>query len=566
MNELELEDAIIEISGENDYSAGGVLDLATWLNHCNGLESASTKALFLEEARLTPSIVTRSEVELFSISQPRFAIRVYLKDLGFVNCRRLRTFFKALETIKVGTDGGPKNSPSTLSGEFDTHISRYQSSIADSLLRPPLRLRKRNFYFVNTDSIALLKTYGEYSNIPTVIDDFRLRNETLIPFVRSFELTGGLCAQAVLFMATLSMINYSNRAVGIGEITAYAHGIDSPYIPLEGLKTIEMKRYCEVVGLRLSEQTVSRQGVFSRFQGDSDSPQESNSNNLDEAERITLHRAIVSYIRSDIPVLLPVDYRKFTRPRRGQDASVFEKNGLIVRSSQKNDAHHLVLIIGHSPSLAPNATRNQHIDEDLFAFNDPASYPYLIMSLSELSDMGCEIDKTELNGVVKPITPKPVTINLLQQMSDDSDGRLATDVGLIEIAALFHALFDPFGGPQQTKLIDVSIYFYLIDLQRFFPRDFPSYRGCLEDIWKAITGMLTDLDHRWVWCETIGCELWIWSASAPPPAGPIPTDPMKFCSWIESKSLLHGVILVDSGSNKVTVTASATILGRIRNG
>ena len=63
-------------------------DLGTWVF------GKTTSLKELDKFRIAPSIITRCEAEIFNLSMPRFAIKVYLdkQKHSFVNVRRLSTF------------------------------------------------------------------------------------------------------------------------------------------------------------------------------------------------------------------------------------------------------------------------------------------------------------------------------------------------------------------------------------------------------------------------------------------------------------------------------------------
>lgn len=47
--------------------------------------------------RLAPSLIARSECELFAVSAPRFAVRVRFKDGSFANLRRIKFLLETVE-------------------------------------------------------------------------------------------------------------------------------------------------------------------------------------------------------------------------------------------------------------------------------------------------------------------------------------------------------------------------------------------------------------------------------------------------------------------------------------
>jgi len=154
--------------------------------------------------RPAPSIVARSECELFTISYPRFAERVYLPEPcspGFVNLRRLERFASMLEA-----------SYPTLASTVAESIKR-GSTVADCLLPPPQRFAKE-YEFLQVDLSA---AYGEYDRFAAV------------PFLQHLRYTGGMCVQACAFMASALFANdlssdIVHKVFGLAELTCNGPG------------------------------------------------------------------------------------------------------------------------------------------------------------------------------------------------------------------------------------------------------------------------------------------------------------------------------------------------------
>ena len=198
-----------------EYGFREVVQLAEWLMTTD-LDDTQDREFV---CRYAPSIITRGESEVFGLSDPRFAIRLYLEsedgegEMSVLNLRRIermrganpdwgkrskrmRTFSKhKLEELPT-----PKRRPRDL-------LAR-ASRIGDCLLQLPKRHR------LDSDSWRVLQ-----------VDLGREYGETLeegkflgTPYLKHIPLTGGgLCAQANCFhgdSVALSLRKRHSRVVG----------------------------------------------------------------------------------------------------------------------------------------------------------------------------------------------------------------------------------------------------------------------------------------------------------------------------------------------------------------
>jgi hypothetical protein len=243
MNHMSLLDAAQEI---ND---GDLLKIPAFLGQ-----------RLMQKARVAQSVIIRSEGILFGTSIPRFAIRVYLEGGGFINCRRLNTFVENSH-YDGNTEWGNRYQAGTIAEEQRNQdldgtqlehktlaeVLEGQSCIGDSLLCEPQRLKKDHFSYIDISAARLFDSYGESRSLVTNDGPF-------IPYIRSVNLGGGLCAQAVCFMATAALANHASKVCGVAEITALAHEDNCLELSLGGLTPEKMQNYFSRVNLRLSEQ------------------------------------------------------------------------------------------------------------------------------------------------------------------------------------------------------------------------------------------------------------------------------------------------------------------------
>ena len=98
-----------------------------------------------------------------------------------------------------------------------------QSCIADCLLPPPAHLSTGQYTFLQT---KLGTAYGECD---------KQHDFNAIPYVKNIDLGGGVCAQAVSYMATALLHEHATRVYGLADISALAHDPACQEICISGL-------------------------------------------------------------------------------------------------------------------------------------------------------------------------------------------------------------------------------------------------------------------------------------------------------------------------------------------
>ncbi|MDO8997972.1 MAG: hypothetical protein Q7U77_15230, partial [Sediminibacterium sp.] len=288
---------------------------------------------------------------------------------GFINARRLKTFIENAHwdnTQEWGERYSDFNlSPfrrnkdladSTLANRPINDILTGHSCIADSLLLEPRRLERFKFAYLDGPDSRLRQFYGE--------ENLSVGEKSLTPYVKSIGLGGGLCAQAVAFMATAAMTEYAKQVCGLAEITAYASDPNCVELSLAGLTPPKLQRFFARVGLNMTIQ----------------SPGLSPKGKLEMADRRRLSLAIKSYLQSGMPVILPTDQRKlWTTPT--STSSVYFNNGWRLTSARLSPDEtypHAILLIGHNPA------------GNTFVFHDPSALPYMVIDRDELAQIGSQ--------------------------------------------------------------------------------------------------------------------------------------------------------------------------------
>ncbi len=378
--------------------------------------------------RYAPSIITRNEAQVFGLSEPRFAIRLYLENgagASLVNLRRIERmraanprwgrrirWLKTHAREPIQALPTPKDRP--------RELLRKASRIADCLLQPPRRLEREKWVVLQAD---LGREYGETNREGEMLGT---------PYVKHIPLAGGgLCAQAVCFMATALLHQHSGGLHGLLEVTALAQrekireseaaGHDVYEMQLSGLDYGGMTRYFREVGLRAIKQVPKTMGY-----ADPGADWTSRDDAFTAAAR--------AYLGSGMPIVLTVDIGRLGAPAKPEEQlkggmalpvgePVFAANGYVhpdfarIRRgdfSQRRD--HAVLLAGFRDEPGSST----------FLVNDPASLPFLRGTTSQLADAGYYLsrwdadlgsrkpDYRELRSLHSlPVTPEAVKMPLL---------------------------------------------------------------------------------------------------------------------------------------------------------
>ncbi|MEZ0258346.1 MAG: hypothetical protein ACAI37_23910, partial [Chthoniobacter sp.] len=319
INKIEFEEALTELGRTGMFE---LAELLAWLEERRTqdtfvLSKKRLKALQTDwHARFAPSIISRGIAELFEVSLPRFAIRVYANKerTSFVNALRIGTLAnQARWRRSVARDGREV----TLRGDrsLSDVIRKSTFCVGDSVLAVPSRFA--NF-------LVIREWFGtEYGEDRLICG---------VPYVRNIELNG-LCAQATCFMATALLHRIALNTPGITEITCLAQAGKGQVI-LYGLTPAQMCRYFEKVELRMSLQSVGR-SVLNH-----------------EAKPVCLfERVLTGYLRSKCPVILPLDSGRMAGlGATPTNENIFAFNGLssnrITDRKVRRPRRHVVLAVG----------------------------------------------------------------------------------------------------------------------------------------------------------------------------------------------------------------------------
>lgn len=457
------------------------------------------------QCRIAPSLVVRGEAELFGLSAPRFACRVYMTagDGAFVNVRRFEVLARAvgqhLEERSLEDESRAPNDKfeAELFCLTDRMCSANSNCAADSLFTPPKKFTDAGYHILTA---ALGAAYGE---------DAKLHGT---PYASHLEIFGGgMCAQAVAFQATALWPDCTMGIYGIAEITFLADQGEPEWTDLGGMTPDRLIRYfvSEHVGLNAQLQFVSGR--------------------LDPLKQVNLFSDVMyAYVVSGIPVLVPMDLGRMNGrelpgiPVRGQ--SILERNELPEQYRQgwqkPRPRPHVVLVSGVHKTESKRE----------FLINDPATFPFLKASGPQLAEARWYTsgNKRRLDSLsIIAVTPSEIKLPLL----NIRDGQIIR-IGLLKIAEDIQQCGPP-GLPRFKEPLYEPGEFRLIDLSFSQPnseRFEAAACGIPDDVINHLRE-LVDLGHvpkRWCWVQykkhkhgEFGESLWIWDATR---EAPTPTD------------------------------------------
>jgi hypothetical protein len=474
--------------------------------------------------RAAPSIMTRSEAELYGVSSPRFAFRAYLRldetgcDDAFANVRRLELLH---QTARLHGGADVPNVQHLL----ETSKS---SCIADCVLPVPDRLRRPGHHILE---VELGFAYGEGRKISG------------LPFTNFIRLGGGLCAQANCFMATVLMQDYANGVHGIAEISALSSPdimLNGGTIALDGMKDNRMAQYFALVGLN-----AVRQISFAR-------PSLSWLEQKDWEYRYELDQALHSYLSSNIPLIVFVDVARLNG--QGTAESVYRKNSIHIERQveQPKGYPHCALLVGT-------------LGHSHYVCHDPATFPFLELDLDNLIDAsllsresrdrcsgGLQFQAILPHGVVLPLLEEPSLAN-----SSFKDG-------LWDKMKAFQRGFAP-----NTQLPRFEGAHFTIGKVRLVHLDWlaePQPRKILEflpsEFLKAIRTMTDRVAglRGWSWIQfrehsgndAADRSCWLWRAEENSPLGwnPNPREHL-FDVIVEQRGVLRALLNPDTSINEI---------------
>jgi hypothetical protein len=475
------------------------------------------------KARIAPSIITRSELEVFGLSMPRFCYRLYFEGVdAFVNIRRLLTFKAQLDSDPDAAWGARRTGlkeeeqhPRVLTDLPNVPVKDllpdggHSFIIADCLLQPPKRLLDLYFHFCWVD---LFSAYGEAPeqaspNIPN-------RPRKALPFVQTVRFGGGLCAQACCFLATNILHHASNGVYGLAEITALASRKELKELLISGLDEYEMSAYFRNVSLTATPQ-ISNPNI--------------NARHLQNIQDSDFKQCLHGYVASGMPVILLVDIARLAGVGV-EGKAIYETNGYRLAETPIPQRHAVTVLgcsrwedRGSGRFFAPS---NSDCD---FVFSDSATMPFMRASVEQLVQVGTWNQDSRSaqmrRPALLPVTPLPVKMPLLSWRTGYSS---PWNYGLIEISKRnLLNLTDP------TRREFILAQIGEVNSVRVARHFSPDFRDGLSIILQQVLpeqlrAQFFWQDEHWVWLECGEGVVIIWDAEMEPAGEPDPYDPSLY--------------------------------------
>ncbi|MFW6154649.1 MAG: sugar phosphate isomerase/epimerase family protein [Planctomycetota bacterium] len=471
--------------------------------------------------RMAPSIITRSEAALFSLSIPRFALRVYLdaEEKSFVNCRRIgefcdqaRRWVKRQSRNHLGKGRLADVAVRALAElRRPAWVLRKNSCLADCLLSLPSDVERRKNYKIIKASLGT--AYGES---PALVGT---------PYVHQIKLSGGgLCAQAACFMATALLHDHTEGVWGVAEVTVLgtppttseSPGSDPREYLLQGLTQSGIVDYFLSDYVKLN--AIWMQALpGSTSEGDGAATKEAQL----WIETKPLASAMKAYIASSCPLILPLDMGRMAgipSPRCDlRTESIYAANGLDRKHclADPNEAHqrrHAVVAVGYCTDSE---------GKDVFLLNDPASRPFLKANAGQIGDSAFyETDdlSSVMQGRFLAITPKKVKMPLVGWRPRSKLDRPDTYPGLLRLAMILQTRFLPNTGTDLPMCLspEARARFRLSTVDGILAG--PLDNDTLDEpIQEALRKCTEDLVRRfapehWCWVQVADGSIWVWNA------------------------------------------------------
>jgi hypothetical protein len=482
----------------------------------HGIEDRRSSEWETPRSRFAPSLMVRSESEIFALSGPRFALRVYLDDhLGsFVNVRRVddvtsrlrNTPFVTLAAHHIGED----YTPMIGGGKISDAIRGSAASavhIADGLLVPPQKLNSE--YFILT--VDLGREYGEGRAIVGT------------PFALPLSgIGGGKCAQGAIFMTSALLLGMPLQPRdqwprvcihGPGEVTAIVtRRGDNRALTLRGLTMSQIQSYFEQTDRRCLVQGNARQreSMHSRHHYQ------------------TIFEAVLrGYLRSGVPVILPVDSNRLGQPNASKIPNPETNHSIVLVGYDRGPKTQATAeFIANNPSGKPfRAFSGQHLWDATFTDETIANDDLgrtICVALPRRINLSLEtlvvIQQIEGRRRVEAIRPGVIDLALLLQSENDFNRQTTS---AYSVKALISQTGQPFAlGEFMLSRIDVPSK--RVGLDRLLNADLISDAEredeSLAICWHKVS---EQWPHRWCYVQYRSAEwdannesIWIWDAEA----------------------------------------------------
>lgn len=488
-----------ELFGDDRASEFSVSEKKFWNVFWGWLKGSAEKGEY--KWRYAQSLVSRIDAQLLGVSSPRFALRGrhYTNSgdcLGFINYRRSYLLKRTAKWF-----ASPKEVISNKNRKISPDVDKIQKGFplpytrGDGIVALPRQFRK-DYYVIEK------KFCGEFGECK--------KTEIVgTPFVGYCTVTGS-CVPAVSFIATMLLKDYGITAVhSLPEVARKINASEFPdHVVIETTSMEQIAKYFE--GINLSAQ-VQRFPYY----GD---------NYDDKKQKKKYAVALRSYIKSGMPVLLPVDaYRLHGKaPSPSYKDSVYERN--------TSGAVYLELDVGRALKANPHAIiivgcAKQPNGLD-FIIHDPKYLPFLKADIGQLWDTRCyENDENFVlckEMLFLPVLPKEVRLPLYGACFPK------TVLGVSEMSERYFTLAQSYPQWFHEIVLDSNLpaemgngiveecrILQIKDIQSVLDRQVPVVRRTTNILREVKKYFLPD---HWVWLQWFGNNVLIWDAELPPPA------------------------------------------------
>ncbi len=493
--------------------------LHDWLYGPVGLEEKSRNWT----GRKAPSIITRGEAELFSLSMPRFALRVYMggSEGSFVNCRRIGEF------CDQSRKWGKRHSRNELGAGRRNDIGvrhlarirrpawtlRKNSCIADCLLGLPSGVDR--WKGLTNITVALGRAYGESHDLVGT------------PYVRQIKLSGGgLCAQAACFMAAALLHDHTMGVWGVAEVTA----LSSP--SASGLSTGPLD--CDAREYVL--EGLTQEGIVDYFLSDyvklnavwmQSLPASFTNKVILREQSKPLACAMKAYIASSCPIILPLDMGRMAGIQSPKSPllckSIYEQNGLdaemfLADPNEARARRHAVVVVGYG---------SDDWGSDIFLLNDPASRPFLKADAGQIGQSSFYTSDDLSNvmwGRFLAVTPEKVKLPLVSWRPRYELNRSEPYPGLLRLASVLQCGLYSMPGMNLPvcRSQETESRFRLSEVAKIVtgPLDSAALKDlACEGLQKCKEELIGRFGPRhWCWTQVTDNSIWAWNAEMALPA------------------------------------------------
>jgi sugar phosphate isomerase/epimerase len=464
-----------------------------------------------QSLRIAPAATTRAETQLLSISEGRFAIRLYINGLrrSFINLRRSCLMSRSL----ISREGWSKRVarpdraiPGVVVDECAAPPSpRAMRPIADGFLEVPRR-------FADKYRTLTRDFHSECGEASPPESGLRVQTTAYV----QLHWMSGVCSHACVIMAELLLQDHIKRVDALPEIAAAFRrpNVDEVLVTALSPEHIASHLGRSDVGLNAYYLFTPTRLAFPATFAQQFDPER------------CFHNALKAYLLSGMPVIKHLDMGRMHgvgADMGGGEPSIYERNRTRVRLEglRACDSAHAVLLVGASP-----------VGDD-FLLHDPALLPYLEASSRQLALASSYVGETGVAGELprltrhyfQPVTPGEVRMPLHTGVVERSEGRFAHQPGMFALALALHsdrmaAGTMPPGGPSlaeclkgEFRLVRIRDVASVVVDETWSCRGSGAHESEIKLIAEGVVSMIAEERRdQWSWVQRFRNSFWIWDA------------------------------------------------------